>query len=77
MLNVSVVTLSINHNITFLGNIKQGLERTISWNKYRPEIATQPNKQVRLFVDPAFRNINRFFVLSLKYGNNGPDDIFF
>ena len=30
-----VATLSINHNIKFLENIKQGLNRTISWNKYR------------------------------------------
>ena len=27
-----VVTLSINDNITFLENIKQGFKRTISWN---------------------------------------------
>ena len=32
---VSVVTLYINDNIKFLDNIKQGFERTISWNKYR------------------------------------------
>ena len=38
-LYVPVVTLSINDNI-FLENIKQGCERTISWNKYRSEITT-------------------------------------
>ena len=37
-LYVSVVTLSINDNIKFLENIKQGLKRTFSWNKYRSEI---------------------------------------
>ena len=39
-LYVPVVTLSLNHNIKFLENIKQGFQRTISWNKYRPEITT-------------------------------------
>ena len=41
-LYVPVVTLSINDNIKFLKNIKQGFKTTISWNKYRSEIATQP-----------------------------------
>ena len=39
---VAVVTLSINDNIKFLHNIKQGFKRTISWNKYRSEITRQP-----------------------------------
>ena len=38
---VPVVTSSINGNIKFLENIKQGFERTISWNKYRSEITIQ------------------------------------
>ena len=37
-----VVTLSINDNINFLENIKQGFKRAISWNKYLFEITTQP-----------------------------------
>ena len=40
-LYVPVVTLSINDNINFLENIKQGYERTICWNKYRSEITTK------------------------------------
>ena len=40
-----VVTLSINDNIKFLENIKQGFKRTIYWNKYRSEITTQLKKQ--------------------------------
>ena len=40
-LYVPVVTLSINNNIKFLENIKQGFKRTISWNKFRSEISTQ------------------------------------
>ena len=39
---VPVVTLSINDNIKFLDNIKQGFKRTISWNKCIFEITTQP-----------------------------------
>ena len=42
-LYVPVITLSINDNIKFLGNIKQGFERTISWNKHR-SLITQPKK---------------------------------
>ena len=33
-LYVPVVTLSVNDNIKFLENIKQGFKKTISWNKY-------------------------------------------
>ena len=34
-LYVLVVTLSINDEIKFLENIKQGSKRTICWNQYR------------------------------------------
>ena len=71
-LYVPVVTLSINDNIKFLKNIKQGFKRTISRNKYRPEIKTQPkHNNLDHLIDPAFRNVNRLFVLSFK---NGDDD---
>ena len=39
---VLVVNMSLNDNIIFLENIKQGFKRTISRNKYRSEIITQP-----------------------------------
>ena len=66
-LYVSVVTLSINDNIKFLENIKQGFKRTISWNKYRSEITTQPkNNNLDYLIDSTFRNINRLFALSFK-----------
>ena len=45
-LYVPVVTLSINDNIKFLENVKQGFKRTISWNKYRSEITTQPKNNI-------------------------------
>ena len=41
-LYVPVVTLSSDDSIKFLENIKQVFKRTISWNKYRSEIPTQP-----------------------------------
>ena len=40
-LYVPVVTFSINDNIIFLENIKQGFKRTIPWKKYRSKIITQ------------------------------------
>ena len=39
-LYVSIVTLSINNNIKFLVNIKQGLKRTVPWNKHKSKITT-------------------------------------
>ena len=71
---VPVVTLSINDNMKFLENIKQEFKRTISWNKYRSEIATQPkNNNLDYLLDPTFRNINRLFVLSFRNGNDDPE----
>ena len=75
---VSVVTLSINYNIKFLEKIKQGFKRTISWNKFRSEITTQTKiNNLDYFIDPTFRNINRFFVVSFKNGNNDPTKDYF
>ena len=53
-------------------NIKQGFKRTISWNKYRSEITTQPKNNLDYLIDPTFRNINRLFDLSFTNGNNDP-----
>ena len=64
-LYVPVVTLSIKDNFKFLENIRQRSKRTISWNKYRSEITTQPkDNNLDYAFDPTFRNINKFFVLS-------------
>ena len=43
-LYVPVITFSFNDNIKFLENIKQGLKRKISWNKYRSDITTHAKK---------------------------------
>ena len=72
-LYVPVVTLSTNNHIKVLENIKQEFKRTISWNKYRSETTKQPkNINLDYLIDPAFRNINRLFVLSFKNGNDDP-----
>ena len=61
------------NNIKFLKTIKQGFKRTISWNKYRYEVATQPkNNNLDYLTDITFRNINGLFVLSFKTGNDDP-----
>ena len=39
---ISVLTLPVKDNITFLENMKQGNKRTVSWNKYRSDVTTQP-----------------------------------
>ena len=44
-LYVPVVTLSINGNIIFLENLKQGFKRTISSKKNRSKTTTQPKKK--------------------------------
>ena len=65
--------MSINDNIKFLENIKQGFKRTISWNKYGSEITTLPkNNNSDYLINLTFRNIDRLFVLSFKNGSNDP-----
>ena len=72
-IHVPVVTLSINDNIKFFENIKQGFKRKNSWNKQRPEITTQTkNNNLDYLIDPTFSNINRLFVLWFKNGSNAP-----
>ena len=77
-LYVPVVTLSINHNIHFLENIKQRFKRTISWKKYISEIKTQTkNNHLAYLIDPTFRNVNKLFVISFKNDNDDPTRDFF
>ena len=75
-LYVTVVTLSIKNDIIFLENIKQGFKRTISCNQYISEITTQTkNFNLDYLNDPAFRIINRFFLLPFKNDNDDPTKI--
>ena len=63
-LYVPIITLSINDNVKFLENLKQGFKRTISRNKYRSEITTLPEKyNLDYVVDTTFRNINQRLIL--------------
>ena len=72
-LYVSVVTSSINNNIKFLENLKQGFKRKFSWNKYRSTIRTQPkNNNLDYMIDSTFRYIDTLFVPSFKNGDNDP-----
>ena len=65
------MNLSINYEIKFSEDIKQEFKKTISWNKDNSEITTQPkNNNLSYVIDPIFRSINRFFVISFKNGIN-------
>ena len=61
MLNfVPVVTSSINDNIKFLENVKQGFKKAIFWKKYRSKVTTQPKiDKLDYMIDLTFRIINR------------------
>ena len=72
-LYVSVLTLSINESIKFSEHFNQGFRRTVSWNKYRSEITTQPkNNNLDYMIDPTVKNIKSLFVLSFKNGDDDP-----
>ena len=72
-LYVPVVTLSINDSIKILEHLKEEFRKTVSWNKYRSEITTQPkNNNLDCIIDPTIRNINRLIVLSFKNGDDDP-----
>ena len=65
------VNLSINNNIKFLENMKQGFKRIISWNKYRFKITTQTKiNNLSYLIHSIFRNTNRLLVLSFKNEND-------
>ena len=75
MLNVTfqLLIFSRNDNVKFLENIKQGLKRTISSNKYRSEITTQTkNNNLVYLIDLIFRNFERLLVLPFRTGSNDP-----
>ena len=70
--------MSTSDNINFLEDIKHGFKRTVSWNKYKSEIATQTkSKNLDYLTEPTFRSINRFLVLSFKNGNDDPTRNYF
>lgn len=70
---VPVITISINNNIKFLENLKEGFERPISWNEYKTKKTTQPkNNSFNYIIDSTFNNINILFALSFKAGEINP-----
>ena len=64
--------MSINDNIKFLENIKQGFRISVPWIKCRSEITRQTKNEKNYLIDPTFRNIYILFVLSFKNSNNYP-----
>ena len=70
-LYVPVVTLPKEDDIKLLEQLKSGFERTIKWNKYRSQMAVQPqNNKLYYLIDPTFTGANRLFVLSFPRNNN-------
>ena len=69
-LYVPVVTLSIENDIKLLQQLKSVFKRTITWNKYRSQMAIQPqNNNLNYLIDPTFTNVNRLFILSFSRNN--------
>ena len=66
-LSVPVVTLSTQDNAKLLSQLKSGLKRTISWNKYlpKPELLSQ-NRKLNHLVEPSSQGVNRVFVLAFE-----------
>ena len=70
-LYVPVVTLSKNHEIKLLTNLKSGFKRKIIWNKYRSQMSTgEDNDNLNILIDPTFTNVNRLFVLAYQAAAN-------
>ena len=64
-LYVPVVTLSAANDNKLLEQLKAGLKRTTTWNKYRSEMSNQTvNNNLNYLIDPTFTNVKRLFVLS-------------
>ena len=66
-LYVPVVTLSTQDNSKLLPQLKNGLKRTVTWNKYlvKPELLAQ-NANLNYLIEPSFEGINRLFVLAFE-----------
>ena len=72
-----LVTSSINDNIKFLENLKQGFKRITSQIKRRSEITQHKNNNSDHMTDQTFRNIIRLFVQLFKAGENDSTRNFF
>ena len=78
-LYVSVVTLSKGNDKNFLEQLISGFKRTVKWNKYRSQMAIQPqNNKLSYSIDPVFTKftkVNRLLVLSFE--RNAEEEILF
>ena len=71
-LYVPVFILSKENQIKLLEQLKSGFKITIKWNKYRSQMAVQPqNNNLDYLIDPTFTNVNRLFALLFTTDNAG------
>ena len=68
---VPIVTLSTNDNAKLLQQLKSGLRKPISWNKYGSSVKTfAPNRYLNYLIDPSFQAVSQLFVLSFENKNH-------
>ena len=62
-LYIHIVTLSTQVNAKLLPQLKSGVKRTTSWNKYlaKPELLAQ-NPNLNNLIEPSFLGVNKLFV---------------
>ena len=66
-LYVSVVTLSTQHKVKLLEQLKSGFKTTINCNKYEPKVTVErQNRYLDFLISPSFQGVNRFFILSFE-----------
>ena len=66
-LYVPVVSLSKENDIKLLKQLKSGFKRTIKWNKYRSQMAIQPqNNNLNYLTDPSFINVTDYLFCHFK-----------
>ena len=75
-LYVPVVTLSTQDYEKLLPELKPGLKRKISWNKYlvKPELLAQ-NANLNYLIEPSIQAVNRLFVVAFEHGNDNDQRI--
>ena len=62
-----VVTLSTQAYAKLLQQFISGFKKTINWNKYQSRVMIQRQIQyLDYLIDPSFRGLNRFIILSLE-----------
>ena len=51
--------------------LKSGFERTVKWNKYRPQMTIHSNNNLNYLTDPTFTKVKRMFVLTFERNAEG------